>query len=206
MKIKIINDNKIVAIISFKELESRKIGKADILNPHSPKLESLFMEILQTASKEDDFSFTDGIVAFGMDILNDMAIITITQSDDYSSDDEQEPADESRVLSGPNENEWKREESTTIFRFNNLGELFSLAEVYDGTCENELYEDEDKDQYYLIFKRLKKQRLLQPLFTECNVGEPVRISEAYVKEHFSVFIKENALETLKKVSGKAEFL
>lgn len=205
MKIKIINDKEIVAVISFKELESRKIGKADILNPHSPKLESLFMEILQTASKEDDFSFTDGIVAFGMDILNDMAIITITQND-YSSDDEQEPADESRVLSGPNENEGKREESTTIFRFNNLGELFSLAEVYDGTCENELYEDENNEQYYLIFKRLKKQKLLRPLFTECNVGEPVRISEAYVKEHFSVFIKENALETLKKVSEKAEFL
>ena len=205
MKIKIISDKEIVAAISFKELENRKIGKADILNPHSPKLESLFMEILQTASKEDNFSFTDGMVAFGMDILKDMAIITITQND-YSSDDEQEPADESRVLSGPNENEGKREESTTIFRFNNLGELFSLAEVYSGTCENELYEDENNEQYYLIFKRLKKQKLLQPLFTECNVGEPVRISEAYVKEHFSVFIKENALETLKKVSEKAEFL
>ncbi|MFP4698003.1 MAG: adaptor protein MecA [Eubacteriales bacterium] len=227
MKLEKINDHQIRCTLSKSDLSDREI-KLSELAYGTDKAQELFKDMMEQASFEFGFDADNvPLMIEAIPLSADSIMLIITKVDDpndldakfanltsnikkFKKKQAKEGTDNSEPLEMKDKDKKflvKSDKHLLIYSFNNLDDVSLLSKqlelLYTGI--NSLYKNDKSKRFYLVIHKSDFDKsnftTISAILSEYGTKETsTYATEAYYKEHFSIIIKNNALQTLSKIS------
>lgn len=197
MKIEKINEQQIRCILSKKELEDREI-KISELASGSNKARGLFQDMIERANDEFGFDAEDiPLMIEAIPLAGEQIILQITKLECPEGD-----ANDCCV----NKLEEEKNKNKEIFEFKELNKVEQLAKKtkYSSDLKNDLYKNDKTKRFFLVVRKKgvteeEYSGICKQIceFSECRKADVYQ--ESWIKEHATLLVKTEALQTLKKI-------
>lgn len=187
MKVTKINENQVRCIINKDDIRSRNTNIIELFH-NREKMHSLFSDMMEEVNKEYGEAYQDsGIMMEAIVTFEGSIIVTLTKQVEKELIESKTDLDDNN--------------SYVIYSFDNLKvvmEVSSLLKEFNG--RNTLYKDNENEKYYLVFsKETENEDIDNKIYFLNEYGNEENLSDIYIshlKEHYSVMIKESAVQTL----------
>ena len=222
MEFKKIGDRKFQCRLNAEDLEDNNISLDDFFNNDAEKIHDLLEIIMEEAQKNIGVTLNGDVMSLQLAPLPDHSILLTVSSgkDDFGSmlkrvgesfDKLGLPVEdqiESEKEDVPNVKENTRKPITVnagVFRISDFGDFEQLCQSSARTwgVTNALYKDENENTYYLVLHKgrcseEKYRRLLNLILEYGEFDSSKEERAAFIKEHYSVIIGNNAINVVKK--------
>ncbi|MDO5338693.1 MAG: adaptor protein MecA [Eubacteriales bacterium] len=224
MEFKKIGDRKFQCRLNAEDLEDNNISLDDFFNNDTEKIHDLLETIMEEAERNIGVTLKGDVMSLQLAPLPDHSILLTVSSgkDDFGSmlkrvgesfDKLGLPAEDIIDSEPEQEDEPKTKENTRkpvavntgVFRIADYGDFEQLCQSSARTwgVTNALYKDESDNTYYLILQKGRcseeKYRSLLNLIMEYGEFDSSKEERAaFIKEHYSVIIGNNAINVVKK--------
>lgn len=201
MKIKIINANEIVATIPAAEIIARGLKMADF-KQGSEVATSLINEIMDEAQNEG-FHTEDTFLSIAIDMTAAGLSLHLQKVDrervekdllELAEEDEEDAEEE--VLEEKTEITAQKK---TILQFNSLRKLLNFVSILDNSNNLGIYEDRNNKEFYLVMNAVESNPRCKAFVMEYCTERVEKVSEDYVKEHYTLFLHGDSVNKLKEV-------
>ena len=222
MEFKKIGDRKFQCRLNAEDLEDNNISLDDFFNNDAEKIHDLLEIIMEEAQKNIGVTLNGDVMSLQLAPLPDHSILLTVSSgkDDFGSmlkrvgenfDKLGLPVEDQ--IESEKEDVPKAKENTKkpitvnagVFRIADLGDFEQLCQSSARTwgVTNALYKDENENIYYLVLHKGRcseeKYRSLLNLIMEYGEFDSSKEERAaFIKEHYSVIIGNNAINVVKK--------
>ena len=222
MEFKKIGDRKFQCRLNAEDLEDNNISLDDFFNNDAEKIHDLLEIIMEEAQKNIGVTLNGDVMSLQLAPLPDHSILLTVSSgkDDFGSmlkrvgenfDKLGLPVEDQ--IESEKEDVPKAKENTKkpitvnagVFRIADLGDFEQLCQSSARTwgVTNALYKDENENTYYLVLHKGRcseeKYRSLLNLIMEYGEFDSSKEERAaFIKEHYSVIIGNNAINVVKK--------
>lgn len=222
MEFKKIGDRKFQCRLNAEDLEDNNISLDDFFNNDAEKIHDLLEIIMEEAQKNIGVTLNGDVMSLQLAPLPDHSILLTVSSgkDDFGSMLKRvgenfdklglpvEDQTESEKEDVPKAKENTKKPITVnagVFRIADLGDFEQLCQSSARTwgVTNALYKDENENTYYLVLHKGRcseeKYRSLLNLIMEYGEFDSSKEERAaFIKEHYSVIIGNNAINVVKK--------
>lgn len=224
MEFKKIGDRKFQCRLNAEDLEDNNISLDDFFNNDTEKIHDLLETIMEEAERNIGVTLKGDVMSLQLAPLPDHSILLTVSSgkDDFGSmlkrvgesfDKLGLPAEDIIDSEPEQEDAPKTKENTRkpvavntgVFRIADYGDFEQLCQSSARTwgVTNALYKDESDNTYYLILQKGRcseeKYRSLLNLIMEYGEFDSSKEERAaFIKEHYSVIIGNNAINVVKK--------
>lgn len=222
MEFKKIGDRKFQCRLNAEDLEDNNISLDDFFNNDAEKIHDLLEIIMEEAQKNIGVTLNGDVMSLQLAPLPDHSILLTVSSgkDDFGSMLKRvgesfdklglpvEDQTESEKEDVPNVKENTRKPITVnacVFRIADFGDFEQLCQSSARTwgVTNALYKDENENTYYLVLHKgrcseEKYRRLLNLILEYGEFDSSKEERAAFIKEHYSVIIGNNAINVVKK--------
>ena len=222
MEFKKIGDRKFQCRLNAEDLEDNNISLDDFFNNDAEKIHDLLEIIMEEAQKNIGVTLNGDVMSLQLAPLPDHSILLTVSSgkDDFGSMLKRvgesfdklglpvEDQTESEKEDVPNVKENTRKPITVnagVFRIADFGDFEQLYQSSARTwgVTNALYKDENENTYYLVLHKgrcseEKYRRLLNLILEYGEFDSSKEERAAFIKEHYSVIIGNNAINVVKK--------
>ncbi len=222
MEFKKIGDRKFQCRLNAEDLEDNNISLDDFFNNDAEKIHDLLEIIMEEAQKNIGVTLNGDVMSLQLAPLPDHSILLTVSSgkDDFGSMLKRvgesfdklglpvEDQTESEKEDVPNVKENTRKPITvnaSVFRIADFGDFEQLCQSSARTwgVTNALYKDENENTYYLVLHKgrcseEKYRRLLNLILEYGEFDSSKEERAAFIKEHYSVIIGNNAINVVKK--------
>ena len=222
MEFKKIGDRKFQCRLNAEDLEDNNISLDDFFNNDAEKIHDLLEIIMEEAQKNIGVTLNGDVMSLQLAPLPDHSILLTVSSgkDDFGSMLKRvgesfdklglpvEDQTESEKEDVPNVKENTRKPITVnagVFRIADFGDFEQLSQSSARTwgVTNALYKDENENTYYLVLHKgrcseEKYRRLLNLILEYGEFDSSKEERAAFIKEHYSVIIGNNAINVVKK--------
>ncbi|WP_123610773.1 adaptor protein MecA [Mobilisporobacter senegalensis] len=186
MKVTKINENQVRCVINKDDIKSRNTNIIELFH-NREKMHSLFSDMMEEVSKEYGDAYQDsGIMMEAIVTFEGSIIVTLTKQEEKELLEKNTDLDENTAY--------------IVYSFDNLKivmEVSSLLKEFKG--RNTLYKDNDNEKYYLVFSKNDKEEIEDRIYFLNEYGQEENLSKiymSYLKEHYSIIVKESAVQTL----------
>lgn len=186
MKVTKINENQVRCVINKDDIKSRNTNIIELFH-NREKMHSLFSDMMEEVSKEYGDAYQDsGIMMEAIVTFEGSIIVTLTKQGEKELLEKNTDLDENTAY--------------IVYSFDNLKivmEVSSLLKEFKG--RNTLYKDNDNEKYYLVFSKNDKEEIEDRIYFLNEYGQEENLSKiymSYLKEHYSIIVKESAVQTL----------
>ena len=209
MEFKKIGDRKFQCRLNAEDLEDNNISLDDFFNNDAEKIHDLLEIIMEEAQKNIGVTLNGDVMSLQLAPLPDHSILLTVSSgkDDFGSMPVEDQI-ESEKEDVPNVKENTRKPITVnagVFRIADFGDFEQLCQSSARTwgVTNALYKDENENTYYLVLHKgrcseEKYRRLLNLILEYGEFDSSKEERAAFIKEHYSVIIGNNAINVVKK--------
>ena len=207
MEFKKIGDRKFQCRLNAEDLEDNNISLDDFFNNDAEKIHDLLEIIMEEAQKNIGVTLNGDVMSLQLAPLPDHSILLTVSSgkDDFGSMLKR-VGESFDKLGLPVEDQTESEkEITGVFRIADFGDFEQLCQSSARTwgVTNALYKDENENTYYLVLHKGRcseeKYRMLLNLILEYGEFDSSKEERAaFIKEHYSVIIGNNAINVVKK--------
>lgn len=207
MEFKKIGDRKFQCRLNAEDLEDNNISLDDFFNNDAEKIHDLLEIIMEEAQKNIGVTLNGDVMSLQLAPLPDHSILLTVSSgkDDFGSMLKR-VGENFDKLGLPVEDQTESEkEITGVFRIADFGDFEQLCQSSARTwgVTNALYKDENENTYYLVLHKGRcseeKYRSLLNLIMEYGEFDSSKEERAaFIKEHYSVIIGNNAINVVKK--------
>lgn len=207
MEFKKIGDRKFQCRLNAEDLEDNNISLDDFFNNDAEKIHDLLEIIMEEAQKNIGVTLNGDVMSLQLAPLPDHSILLTVSSgkDDFGSMLKR-VGESFDKLGLPVEDQTESEkEITGVFRIADFGDFEQLCQSSARTwgVTNALYKDENENTYYLVLHKgrcseEKYRRLLNLILEYGEFDSSKEERAAFIKEHYSVIIGNNAINVVKK--------
>lgn len=187
MKVTKINENQVRCIINKEDIKLRNTNIVELFHDRE-KMHSLFSEMMEEVSKEYGKDYQDsGIMMEAIVTFEGSIIVTLTKQG------------EQQLLE--KDTDLKENNTYIVYSFDNLNVIMQVSSLLvDFRGRNTLYKDYVNDKYYLVFlKEAENEEIDNRIYFLNEFGNEEKLSSismSYLKEHYSIMIKESAVQML----------
>ena len=205
MEFKKIGDRKFQCRLNAEDLEDNNISLDDFFNNDAEKIHDLLEIIMEEAQKNIGVTL-NGDVMSGKDDFGSMLKRVEENFDKLGLPVEDQTESEKEDVPKAKENTKKPiTVNAGVFRIADFGDFEQLCQSSARTwgVTNALYKDENENIYYLVLHKGRcseeKYRSLLNLIMEYGEFDSSKEERAaFIKEHYSVIIGNNAINVVKK--------
>ena len=199
MRLEKINENKIRCILTRDDLEVRHIKLSEIAYG-SEKARSLFRDMMEQASQSTSESPDDSVKEFLPDGADEVLDLFQKLLEHRLKNTPKETREQQAATLA---SELDMRKLYLFLRLDSIVEASHiLKDIYHG--ENRLYKNPDNDQYHLVIT--KSDHTPEEFNKVCNIlseygasSKYTASNEAYMQEHFSLLLKDRALQQLVEI-------